>query len=155
MENCTGEGEGEEKEEDEEEDDDEDDNNNKRKKKKEAKGFRGVDGWSQEDSSSGLNEPTGKTGKSSRKAKKPTGPDLSSVTLAHLEYTHNAVHHDSTTCPTNQNPALSAIIDWAVMLRPRGGERKRSWHFSVARGEHHGQIWNLNRLMPLFVLCPS
>lgn len=150
-ENCTAEVEDEGKEKDEEEDedeDDEDDNNNEKKKKK-AKGSGGLDGRSQEYSSSVLNEPTEKTGNSSRKAETATGSDVSSVTLAHLEYTHNTVHRDSTTCSTNQNAVLSAINDWAVVLRPRGGERKRSWHFSVARGEHHGQIWNLCRLMRL------
>lgn len=149
VENCTGEVEDEGKEEvEEEEDDDEDDNKNEKRKKK-AKGSGGLDGWSQEYSSSVLNEPTEKTRNSSRKARKPTGSDVSSVTLAHLEYTHNTVHRDSTTCSTNQNAVLSAINDWAVVLRPRGGERKRSWHFSEARGEHHGQICNLYRLMRL------
>lgn len=142
VENCNGEVEDEGKKEDEEEDDDDDeDDNNNEKKKKKAK----ASGWSQECSSSVLNKPTEQTGNTSRKTKKPTGSDVSAVTLAHLEYTHNTVHHDSTSCSTNQNAVLSAINDWAVMPRPRGGERKRSWHFSVARGEHHGQICNLYR----------
>ncbi|XP_056886348.1 receptor-type tyrosine-protein phosphatase gamma-like isoform X2 [Takifugu flavidus] len=141
VENCTGEVEDEGKEEDEEEDDDDEDDNNNEKKKKKAKGSRGLDGWSQEYSSSVLNEPTERTENSSRRAKKPTGSDVSSVTLAHLDYTHNTVHRDPTTCSTNQNAVLSAINDWAVVLRPRGGERKRSWHFSVAR-EHPSAITN-------------
>lgn len=140
MENCTGEvvdGGKEKDEEDDDDDDDEDEDDNNEKKKQKAKRSGGLNGWSQEYSSSVLNEPTEKTGNSSRKAKKPAGSVVSSVTLALLEYTHNTVPRDSTTCSTNQNGVLSAINDWAVVLRPRGGERKRSWHFSVARGEHH------------------
>uniref|UniRef100_A0A674PMI4 protein-tyrosine-phosphatase n=1 Tax=Takifugu rubripes TaxID=31033 RepID=A0A674PMI4_TAKRU len=113
VENCTGEVEDEGKEEDEEEDDDDEDDNNNEKKKKKAKGSRGLDGWSQEYSSSVLNEPTERTENSRRRAKKPTGSDVSSVTLAHLDYTHNTVHRDPTTCSTNQNAVLSAINDWA------------------------------------------
>uniref|UniRef100_A0A674NN39 protein-tyrosine-phosphatase n=1 Tax=Takifugu rubripes TaxID=31033 RepID=A0A674NN39_TAKRU len=110
VENCTGEVEDEGKEEDEEEDDDDEDDNNNEKKKKKAKGSRGLDGWSQEYSSSVLNEPTERTENSRRRAKKPTGSDVSSVTLAHLDYTHNTVHRDPTTCSTNQNIILRCVV---------------------------------------------
>lgn len=79
VESCTGEGEDDEKEEEEEEGEDDDDETKRRKK---TKRLGGVDGRSQEESSSVPKSPAGKTGNTRRKAEESSGPDLASVTEA-------------------------------------------------------------------------
>lgn len=118
VESCSGEGEDGEKEEDEEDEDDDDDDDKKQKK---TKGSEGVGGRSQD-------SELGKSLKTSRRSKKTSGPDLTS------EASHNAFHHNNTSCTANQKTASSAITEPTV--RARGGGRKKSEPLSTPRGEH-------------------